>query len=108
VHLSVLGASTLPGHSCLARLVAFQIGLVYTLPRITPSLEAKAMAISKDTLKAMIRDFHGFELSDSEMDLILPELDAYLSELEKLRELDLSKVMSSRLIKADEGGQADG
>ena len=54
------------------------------------------MAISKDTLKAMIRDFHGFELSDSEMDLIAPELDAYLSELEKLRELDLSKVMSSR------------
>ncbi|HAI08267.1 MAG TPA: hypothetical protein DCM17_02985, partial [Dehalococcoidia bacterium] len=90
----------MPGHSCLARLVAFQIGLVYTLPRITPSSEAKAMAISKDTLKAMIRDFHGFELSDSEMDLIAPELDAYLSELEKLRELDLSKVMSSRLIKA--------
>ncbi len=66
------------------------------------------MSISKDTLKAMIRDFHGFELSDSEMDLIAPELDAYLSELEKLRELDLSKVMSSRLIKAYEGGQADG
>ena len=98
----------MPGHSCLAPLVAFQIGLVYTLPRITPSSEAKAMSISKDTLKAMIRDFHGFELSDSEMDLIAPELDAYLSELEKLRELDLSKVMSSRLIKADEGGQTDG
>ena len=98
----------MPGHSCLARLVAFQIGLVYTLPRITPGSEAEAMAISKDTLKAMIRDFHGFELSDSEMDLIAPELDAYLSELEKLRELDLSKVLSSRLIKADEGGQSDG
>jgi hypothetical protein len=56
----------------------------------------------------MIRDYHGFELSDSEMDLIAPELDAYLSELEKIRDLDLSGIMSSRLIKADEGGHSDG
>jgi len=64
--------------------------------------------ISKETLTAMIRDYHGFELSDSEMDLIAPELDAYLSELEKIRDLDLSGIMSSRLIKADEGGHSDG
>ncbi len=66
------------------------------------------MAISKETLKAMIRDFHGFDLSDGELDLIAPELDAYLSELEKIRDLDLSGLMSSRLIKADEGGRSDG
>jgi len=66
------------------------------------------MAISKETLKAMIRDYHGFELSDSEIDLIAPELDSYLSELAKLRDLDLSGIMSSRLIKADEGAGADG
>ena len=66
------------------------------------------MAISKETLKAMIRDFHLFELSDSELDLIAPELDSYLAELEKLRNLDLSGIMSSRLIKADEGGGANG
>ena len=66
------------------------------------------MPISKETLKAMIRDFHGFELSDSEMDLIAPELDTYLLELEKIRDLDLSGIMSSRLIKADEGGHSDG
>jgi hypothetical protein len=56
----------------------------------------------------MIRDYHGFELSDSEIDLIAPELDSYLSELAKLRDLDLSGIMSSRLIKAEEGGGANG
>ena len=63
------------------------------------------MPISKDTLRAMIRDFHGFELSDSELDLIEPELNNYLAEVEKLRELDLSNVMSGRLLKVDEGGE---
>ena len=66
------------------------------------------MPISKDTLRAMIRDFHGFELSDSELDLIEPELNNYLAEVEKLRELDLSNVMSGRLLKVDEGGKFDG
>jgi hypothetical protein len=63
------------------------------------------MAISKATLKAMIREYHGFELSDKELDIIRPELDIYLAELEKLRELDLSSVMSSRLLRAKEGGE---
>ena len=62
------------------------------------------MAISKDTLKAMIRDFHGFEISDEELELVAPALDSYLAEVEKLRELDLSNVMSSRLLRAKEGG----
>jgi hypothetical protein len=66
------------------------------------------MPVSKDTLRAMIRDFHGFELSDSELDLIEPELNNYLDEVEKLRELDLSNVMSGRLLKVDEGGDFDG
>ncbi len=66
------------------------------------------MPVSKDTLRAMIRDFHGFELSDSELDLIEPELNNYLDEVEKLRDLDLSNVMSGRLLKVDEGGDSDG
>ena len=61
------------------------------------------MAISKETLKAMIRDYHGFELSDSELDLIEPELEGYMAEVERLRELDLSDVMPSRLLRAQEG-----
>ncbi len=61
------------------------------------------MAISKETLRAMIRDYGGFELSDEELELVLPEIDVYLGEVELLRELDVSKVVSSRLLRAQEG-----
>ena len=66
------------------------------------------MAIPKETLARMIRDFNGFELSDAEMDLVGLELASYLAEVEKLRDLDLSGVTSGRLLKVDEGGEADG
>ena len=65
------------------------------------------MAISTETLKAMIRDFKGFELSDEELDLVRPEIENYLAEVEKIRELDLSNVMSARLLRAKEGGASD-
>lgn len=60
------------------------------------------MAISDETLRAMIRDYHGFEISDDEMGLVRPAIEAYLAEVEKLRDLDLSGVMSSRLLRASE------
>lgn len=63
------------------------------------------MPISKDTLRAIIRDYGGFGLSDAELDLIQPELDSYLAQVEKLRELDHSNVMSARLLRAQEGGK---
>ena len=63
------------------------------------------MAIQNETLKAIIRDYHGFELTDEELDLVLPTVENYLAEVEKLRDLDLSGVMYSRLIRADEGGK---
>ncbi len=66
------------------------------------------MSIPKETLARIIRDFHGFDLSEAEMELIRPELDSYLAEVEKLRDLDLSGVVSSRLLRVDEGGDADG
>ncbi len=65
------------------------------------------MAISNDTLRKMIVDFGGFELSDAELDLVRPELESYLTEVENLRDLDLSAVMSSRLLRAAEGGEAN-
>ena len=64
------------------------------------------MAITKETLQAMIREFHGIELSDEELDLIAPALDSYLAEVENLRELDLSDVMSGRILSAQEGGKS--
>jgi hypothetical protein len=64
------------------------------------------MEISRDTLKSMLRDYGGFPLSDAELDLIQPELDNYMAEVDKLRALNLSDVMSSRLLRAQEGGQS--
>jgi hypothetical protein len=65
----------------------------------------KGMAIHKDTLQAMIRDYHGFELSDEELELVRPELDNYLQEVENLRALDLTDVLSARLLRAQEREQ---
>lgn len=64
------------------------------------------MALSTDTLKAMMREYHGFQLSDEEFERVRPELDFYLAAVEKLRELDLSTTMSARLLRADEGGHS--
>ncbi len=61
------------------------------------------MAISNETLKAMIRDYGGFELSDEELEIVRIEVDTYTAEIEKLKELDLSGVMSSRLLRVQEG-----
>ena len=63
------------------------------------------MAISNATLQAMILDYHGFALSDEELEFVRPELDSYLREIENLRQLDLSSVMSARLLRAQEGEQ---
>ena len=60
------------------------------------------MAVQDETLRAMIRDYNGFELSDEELALVRPELENYLDELKKLEELDLSDVFSSRLLRLPE------
>jgi hypothetical protein len=65
------------------------------------------MTIPHETLQAMIRAFGGFTLTDAELDRVAPELDNYVQAIEKLRELDLSSVMSSRLLQAQEGGNPD-
>ena len=57
------------------------------------------VSISNETLKAMIRDFNGFELSDEELALVRTELEYYLDELKKLEALDLSDAFSSRLLR---------
>ncbi len=56
------------------------------------------VSIANETLKAMIRDFNGLELSDEELELVGPELESYLIELKKLEDLDLSDMFSSRLL----------
>ena len=56
------------------------------------------MSIPNETLKAMIRDYNGIELSDEELELVRPELESYFAELKKLEVLDLSDVFSGRLM----------
>lgn len=65
------------------------------------------MPVSNETLKRIIAEYGGFELSDAELELVRPELENYLTELQNLRDLDLSDVMSSRLLRAAEGDEAD-
>ena len=62
------------------------------------------MAISKETLRAMVRDLNLIELSEEEVDKILPDLEACLASMEKLHILDLTKVPSARQLRAQEGG----
>ena len=63
------------------------------------------MSISNETLKAMIRDYNGVELSDEELSLVRPELDIYFTELEKLESLDLSASFSGRLMQLPDGSE---
>jgi hypothetical protein len=64
------------------------------------------MALSRETLQAMIREYQGFPLSDEELARLQPELENYLQAVQQLRELDLSAVFSSRLLRVQEGGQS--
>lgn len=64
------------------------------------------MTISKATLQAIIQAYDGFALTDDEIERVRPELETYLQESANLRALDLSTVLSGRLLRAQEGGQA--
>jgi len=65
------------------------------------------MAISNETLKAMIRDYGGLELSDEELDLVRPEIESYMESMAGIEELNLGDMMSSRLLHVQEGGKPD-
>ena len=66
------------------------------------------MTIPTATLQAMIQAYHGFALSDEEIELVRPELENYLKAVEQLADLDLAGVMPSRLLRAQAGGHPDG
>jgi hypothetical protein len=57
------------------------------------------MSVSDDTLQAIIREYQGFELSAEELELVRPEIDYYFEQLAILDDLDLSGVMSGRLLR---------
>ena len=57
------------------------------------------MSVSDETLQAIIREYNGFELSAGELELVRPEVDFYLEQLAILDDLDLSEVLSGRLLR---------
>lgn len=63
------------------------------------------MKISKETLRAMIGDFCLLELSDSELERMLSDLNSNMDTIEKIRALDLTRVAPARQMKADDGGE---
>jgi hypothetical protein len=69
------------------------------------------MSVSDETLQAIIRDYNGFELSAEELELVRPEVDFYLEQLATLDDLNLSELMSGRLLRmpaADESKARQG
>jgi hypothetical protein len=60
------------------------------------------MKLEPETLKAMIEDYDGIALSDAELKLVWPELEAYVAAVEQLEELDLSTLFSGRLLRVAE------
>ena len=57
------------------------------------------MSVSDETLQAIIREFNGFALTSDDLELVRPEIDFYLEQLAILDDLDLSSVMSGRLLR---------
>ena len=60
--------------------------------------------VTEDTLRAMLREFGGVEPTEAEMERVLASVNTYLQRAEPLGELDLSTVLSGRLLHAQEGG----
>jgi len=65
------------------------------------------MSLTNETLQRIISEYGGFDLTPAELDLLRPELESYLNELQNLRELDLSNVPSARLLRAAEGDETN-
>ena len=65
------------------------------------------MTISKETILAIVRDYHGLEVTDAELELVLADLRRYERIMNMLEELDLSGVVSARLPKIAEEGETD-
>ncbi len=64
------------------------------------------MRVSDETLQGIIRDYNGFELSAEELELVRPEIDFYLAQLAVLDDLELSGVMSGRLLRMPSGDES--
>jgi hypothetical protein len=53
----------------------------------------------------MIRDFGLIELSDEELDKVLPDVESQIATLKKIRVLALSRVPPARQLRPGEGSE---
>ena len=60
--------------------------------------------VTEDTLRAMLREFGGVEPTEAEMERVLASVNTYRQRAQPLGDLDLSTVLSGRLLHAQEGG----
>ena len=64
------------------------------------------MPISKEGLRHMLKEIDGPELSNGELEQLLPHVQAQQEQIDELRRLDLGNILSARLMRADDGGRA--
>ena len=60
--------------------------------------------LTKETLRTMLLELGGVEPTAEEMDGVLASVHTNQQRAERLAELDLSTVLSGRLLRAREGG----
>ena len=63
------------------------------------------MPISKEGLRRMLKEIDGPELSNWELEQLLPHVQAQQEQIDKLRRLDLGNILSARLMRADARGE---
>lgn len=61
------------------------------------------MRVTRELLRGMLEAFGGLEMSDEELDSVLPMVQMYADQSAELQEIDLADVVSARLLRADEG-----
>ncbi len=66
------------------------------------------MAVSPQTLRAILNDYGGIEMTDEELAKVAPAVEAFVAEFSRLGELDLSNVYSALQLRADDGGFSRG
>ncbi len=58
------------------------------------------MSVSKEKLERMIGEIGGPELSDADLEQVMAQVKLHQEQGEKLRQLDLSKALPARLMRA--------
>ena len=61
------------------------------------------MPVTRETLRRMLQELGGLEMSDEELDRVLPHVQSYLDIAAKMEQLNLRGVLAGRLLRADEG-----